>query len=325
VLALGSLPLAACGPSSTGGDDDGGGPGDPGIDLAKIAIDNTERAMLGAHGAGSFIADSSTFAESLSSLGGGSTVCSTSCDTDGLCTADCVEDPVTVTDLQEGRQDLQDGISDLIQSLREELFTSETLEASDSRSATYLFAEEELCGESVEVAPPAGGSPAPAPAPTYDPECVDQVSRLQPRVRFTSASPGNVNAAILLTSSRHSVTTFEFHQDHVSVAVDLGEIKATLESVGEDLGNLSELDGTMKLELRRNGNLDYSLLASVLDALVLGVSDEETGDEMRIGLGASDPSTEVRLDGHRHHFGRTRSRYGPGNGHRRGQPGGRGG
>jgi hypothetical protein len=64
-LVVGSLPLVGCGPTSTEGGD-----APSNTDLAKIAIENTEHALIGAHSAGSFIADSQTFADALSSLGG---------------------------------------------------------------------------------------------------------------------------------------------------------------------------------------------------------------------------------------------------------------
>jgi len=288
VLMAGSLPLVACGPTTTDADDEGG---DPGVDLAKIAIDNTEKALLGAHAAGSFIADSSTFAESLSSLGG--ETCVTDC-TD-TCIETCTADPVTLADLQEGRDEIRTGINDLILQLRDETFTTQTLEGTTSSSATYRFGVEELCGEIVSDEP--APAPAPAPEPMYDPECVDYANRLQPRVRFTSAGTGNVDAAIQLTSSRRTVASCEFHQDHVNVSVDLGEVKATLESIGEDLGTLANLDGTVAFEIRQNADLDYSMLASVVQDIVLAIADEDTGDEMEVSLGRSEPMMELRLNG----------------------------
>jgi len=290
VLMVGSLPLVACGPSSTSRDDDDNG--NPGADLAKIAIDNTEKALIGAHGAGSFIADSSTFAESLTSLGGNE-VCVTDCTTDPACPTVCTTETVTLADMQESREAIRTGIDELITQLRDDIFTAQTLEGKDASSATYLFGVEELCGE---VAP-AEPVPAPTPTPMYDPDCVDYANRLSPRVRFTSASTGNVNAQVLLTPSRRAVASMEFHQDHVSVSADLGEIKATLESIGEDLGTLANLDGTIAFELRQNGNLDYSALMSVVQDLVVAVADETTGDEMQISLGRSEPMMEVRLNG----------------------------
>jgi hypothetical protein len=293
VIAAGSLPLVACGPAST---EEAGG--DAGADLAKIAIDNTEKALLGAHSAGSFIADSPTFAETMSSLGG-TEVCTTSCDTSGICTETCTEEPVTPADLQESREELRQGIDDFITQLREEIFTAQTLEQTGPNFATYRFGVEELCSEITEVEPAEPGAPAPAPSeqPMYDAECVDYANRLAPRLHLTSAGPGNVDMALQLTASRRTVGRFELYQGHVNVSVDLGEVKATLDSIGEDLGTLADLDGTLAFEIRENAALDYSFLFSVDDDLRLAIADEETGDRMQIGLGKSQPTTELRLNG----------------------------
>jgi hypothetical protein len=292
-LVAGSLPLVACGPTSTDVDDGTGN-----TDLAKIAIDNTEHALLGAHAAGSFIADSQTFADAFSSLGGESCE-TTDCFGDTTCVPEtvCTPNDVTIADLQEQRTELQDGIDDFIEYLRDEIFAASNIESSGASSITYRLGPAVLCDELEEPVPPGEPAPAPSSTPTYDPECVDQSNRLQVRLKLTLASPGNVNMALILTEAKRSPVSFEFHRDHVGVSTDLQEVKATLDAAGEDTSSIPTLEGRVGVELRRNAELDWSFLANVFQNVVVATADEDTGDQVRIGIGASTPSAELRLNG----------------------------
>jgi hypothetical protein len=296
---IGSLCLVACGPSSTDDDDES-----TGSDLAAMAVSNVEQALRGTHRAGSFIADSATIADSLS---GTSEYCSTSCSIDNVCETVCVEeeDPVTVADLQEGRDELNESIDEIVKTLKEKIFTAENLESESGGAATYLLGPDTLCSSSsssgsVEPAPSAGtggSGAAPAPVePELDPECVDQMNRLQPRLRLSSPGGSNVDVELLLTSSRHNPVTLELYTNHVGIVVDLGETKATLDSVGEDTGTISQMVGQLGLELRRNAELDYSLRGSVLESVSIGLTND-LGEELHYGVAKSVPTMELRLDG----------------------------
>ncbi len=78
--------------------------------------------------------------------------------------------------------------------------------------------------------------------------------------------------------------------------IDLGETKATLDAVGEDTGSITQMAGKLGFEVRKNGELDYSLRANVIESVALGITDD-AGDEIHYGLGASVPTMELRLDG----------------------------
>jgi hypothetical protein len=291
-LVVGSLPLAACGPTTTDSDDDGG----PGTDLAKLAIDNTEHALLGAHSAGSFIADSQTFADAFSSLGGESCE-TTDCFGDAACVPEtvCTPNEVTIADLQDQRTELRDGIDDFIQYLRDDVFAKAHVESSTASSITYHLGPEVLCEDQTEI--PDGSGAAPSTTPTYDPECVDQSNRLQVRLKLTLASAGNVNLAVILTEAKRNPVNFELYRDHVGVSTDLQEVKATLDAAGEDTTNIPTLEGRIGFELRRNAELDWSFLANVFQNVVIGIVDDDTGEQVRVGVGASAPSSELRLNG----------------------------
>lgn len=294
-LVTASLPLVACGPSSTDTGDDGDGSG---VDLAKIAIDNTDHALVGAHAAGSFIADSQTFADALSSLGGESCE-TTDCFGDPACVPEtiCTPNETTIAELQEQRADLRDGIDDFVQTLRDEVFTSANLESKTGTSATYRLGPSFLCSE--VVAPATPGEPAPpAPAtPMYDPECVADSDRLQLRLRLTLASPGNVDMAVLMTEAKRNPVTLELHRDHIGVRTDLAEIKATLDAAGEDTSALPTLEGSVGFELKENKDLDWSFLGHVYQNVTVVMEDSETLERVHVGVGASSPAMELRLNG----------------------------
>lgn len=292
---VGGLLVAACGPTTM--DET------TGEDLAAMAESNVEAALRGTHRAGSFLADSATVADSLSSLGGGSQYCTYECTPDGICQDVCttVEDPVTVAELQDDRQELDEGIDDIIKTLKEKIFTEENLEP--GTSATYLLKPKTFCGStgsSLEPAPNPGtggtGTADPAPKPELDPDCVDEINRLQPRLRLSSPSAGNVDVELILTSARKRPVTLELHQNHVGIVVDLAETKGTLDALGEDTSSITEMVGRFGLELRKNADLDYSFRASVIDAIKLGIQDD-AGQQIRYSISASVPTFELRLDG----------------------------
>jgi hypothetical protein len=290
---LGGLILVACGPK-TSGDDDGAAA----TQLAALAEDNVERALRGTVTAGGFVANSTTLANSLGFMGGES--CTDEPCVNGVCPpSDCVKEHVTTSDLQETRADMNASIDSMLKTLREQIFTKENLESESNGSAIYRLGPNALCG-----APdaPAQGSSSGGPAPQspsdsgMDPNCVDLVNRLEVRLRLSSAGGDNVDVAVLLTPDRRNPATLELHTDHAGVVVNLGEIKGTLDALGEDTGSLVSLAGKLDFEIKRNAELDYSFLASVLEDVEVGVR-QDFGDTMHVGVGKSVPTFELRFDG----------------------------
>lgn len=292
---MGGLILVACGPKTSGDDEP------TASDLAAIAEGNVERALRGTVTAGGFVADSSTLANSLGFMGG--ETCTDQPCTNGVCPpADCVSDPVTVDDLRQSREDMSSSIDSLMKTLREKIFTEENLESESDGAATYRLGPKALCGSSGDSASPGTSSGGPAPAPQtqgdsgLDPDCVDLVNRLEVRLRLSSAGSDNVDVALLLTPDKRNPATLELYADHVGVVANLGEIKGTLDALGEDTGSLVSLAGKLEFELKRNAELDYSFLASVLEDVKIG-ERQDSGETMLIGVGKSIPTVEVRLDG----------------------------
>lgn len=288
-LTLGVLSLMGCSPAS-----------DERVatsDLALTAQENVENALRGTHRAGSFLADSASLAEMFDSMGGEEETCVAPPCTLGVCPpVECTSDPTTVEDLQEQRAEFDESITELMDTLREQIFTAENLESEDSSSVTYLLGPATFCEDSVEISGGSGATPDPAPAPTLDPECVDQIQRLQPRIRLSSPGAGDVDVELLITSEKRNPVTLELYRNHVGAIIDLGETKAALDAIGEDTGNLVSMVGKLGIELRKNAELDFSLRSSVLEAIEI-VMDNDLGEQIRVALGQSIPMFELRFDG----------------------------
>jgi len=292
---LGGLVLMACGPKTSGDDEP------TSSDLAAMAEGNVERALRGTVTAGGFVADSATLANSLGFMGGES--CTSAPCTNGVCPPDeCVSEPVTVDDLRQSREDMNKSIDSLMKTLREKIFTKENLESESDGTATYLLGPKTLCASDAATPISSPGTPAPTPTPgtqgdsTLDPDCVDLMNRLQVRLRLSSPGGSNVDVALLLTADKRNPATLELYSDHVGVVANLGEIKGTLDALGEDTGSLVSLAGQLEFEIKRNAELDYSFLANVLEDVKIGVKDD-SGEVMNIGIGKSTPTFELRFDG----------------------------
>jgi hypothetical protein len=125
---------------------------------------------------------------------------------------------------------------------------------------------------------------------------VEQAQNLQIRLRLTAPSDGDVDVELLLSASRRNPATLELHDDHIGLVVDLGEVKATLDALGEDTGELEAMSGTLALEILRYAALDYGLRFSVRTPLHVGLLHDD-GQPINVRLAASVPTTELRLDG----------------------------
>jgi hypothetical protein len=289
---LGGLILVACGPKTSGDDEP------TASNLALLAENNVERALRGTVTAGGFVADSSALASSLGFMGGES--CTDQPCVNGVCPpSDCVREPVTVDDLRQGREDMKASIDSWMKTLREKIFTKDNLESESDGGATYRLGPKSLCGSAdASTTGSSAGTPASQASsdPALDQDCVELVNRLEVRLRLTSAGGDDVDVAVLLTPETRNPATLELHSDHVGLVVNLGEIKATLDALGEDTGALVSLVGKLDFELKRNAELDYSFLASVLEDVKVGVR-QDSGETLHVGVGKSSPTFELRFDG----------------------------
>jgi hypothetical protein len=312
-----SLTLASCSPGEDATGDTAGAAVEP-ISHARAALmvtTNTETALTGLTNAGGFLAESTTLASTLDEMGAGSESCTvTVCSTPDCVgsTETCETDEVTTEDLAEAQQEIKDAIAELVDELETRFFNEANIESSEEKSVTYLLGPDDLCNEALEAdvsdtgeLPVPGAEPAPA---ALDPECVDEVTRAQVRLRVTSPSEGNVDVTVMLTAERYEPLVFELHQDRLAVTTNLDQMASSIEALGEDLQGLESLEGRVQFELVKNAPQDYSARVNVLNDVKVVVVEET--DRVEFSLGAASPTTELRLDGNAKTISATYN-YGP--------------
>ena len=260
---------------------------------ALTATQNSERALQGVLDAADFLASSTSIAETLNALGGSSVDCAAEAP---ACSGDAVTCPTVETtcttqtseaDLEETRQELREAAADWVRELRERILIEENLESETSTEAIYLLGPAVLCDRAPAVDTVTGGE--------LDADCVEQVNRLQPRLRLTSPNEGDIDIALLLGEARRAPLTVQLYQSSLGLSADLGQIFALSRDLGEDLEGVESLAGVLQLQLVENQPRDYSLELNVLEALSLELSSD--GDTLSASLGASSPAWHVRVDG----------------------------
>jgi len=265
---------------------------------ALTATENSERALEGLLDAADFLADSTSMADTLNAFGGRSEDCATSPSYCSVGDASCVPAETVCTsseteavDLEQTREDLRQNVRELVRELRERILIPENLESETSTSATYRLGPSVLCDADASDAP---GGAAPSAA-QYDPDCVEQADRMQPRLRLTSPSEGDVDVAVLLGERRHVPLVLELHRQRLGVRLDLGEALAVARDQGEDTDAVEHLSGVLELALIENGARDYSLEVDVLEALQAVMKTDD--GNLQLSLAATAPALELRLDG----------------------------
>lgn len=263
---------------------------------ALTASENSERALNGLVDAADFLSESSSLAQALGRFGGTTTSCSSSaafCSDDSSCapTTICETEQVEPADVEEARAELRESVEELVRHLRERVLIPANLESETSTSATYRLGPSVLCDEEEPLAQPGTGGDA----ASYDPDCVEQVNRLQLRLRLTSQREGDVDMAVLIGQERNEPVVFELHRRSLGLRVDLGEALDVARELGEEPEDIEQLSGELQLQLVENEARDYSLELNVLSALKAIVRSE--GERVEASLGASSPALELRVDG----------------------------
>jgi opacity protein-like surface antigen len=259
-----------------------------------------------------FLTESQALASSLDSLSGSSADCGSvsateTCDANNVChivestDASCEETGgVTKEDLAETHADAMEALDELMDTLKNEVFIEANLESDDGKVVIYKLPLSLVCGndsqDDSDVAPvPEGAAPAPEEQAS---ECETDYDKLQPRLRLSSPKDGDIDVGILLTSEKRNPITLQLYSDRIGATIDLGETLAALTAAGEDTSGVQELDGKISVELIRNSAQDYSLRGNVLEDVHVVAGDP--GEEVSIVLAASEPTTELRLDGEAH-------------------------
>jgi hypothetical protein len=308
VLAVPAL-LTAC-----SGDDPSSSVPISSSNAALTARENAERALRGLVDSGGFLAESAAVADGLTAMAGDSASCmgtyvaptcaadDLACDATPVYREECVteQNEVTVSDLAEARQDIDSAVDDVVQQLREKVFTEANLESETSNDVTYLLGADIFCEQG---APPAlvavGTDPAtvePASTETViDEECAADIAKLEPRLRLTSPREGDIDVEVVLSTDQRNPITLELYRNSVGVVFDLGEFHATMTALGQPLEGVSTLDGVVGAEIVKNGERDFSLRLNVFEALHVVAGDP--GEEVAVKLAASTPAAELRFDG----------------------------
>jgi hypothetical protein len=269
---------------------------------ALTASENSERALQGLLDAADFLATSTSVADTLNALGGGSSDCTGSsalCSDDvSSCTTEettCDDAELGQVDLEENRQELKADLEDFVKELRERILIEDNLESETATSATYVLGPDVWCDESDDLPDVSEQDVSEQDASEIDADCVEEVLRLQPRLRLTSPREGDIDLTLLLGEDQHAPLTLELHQRSLGVQVDLGQAFALGRDLGQELEGVEELEGVLELRLVENQARDYSLELNVLRALSLKLDAD--GEQFTASLGASSPAWNVRVDG----------------------------
>jgi hypothetical protein len=280
------------------------------VEAAITARENTTRALRGVSSTAEFLAESATLADLLSSLSGTEETCVTpeTCDANGNCPTPattpepvCTSSPsVTVDDLKEIHQDINDEIDKLEAKLRDEVFIDANLDSDDGTHAVYRIPVSVLCPPLADDASePDVSTPEPVPVPPAepapDPECVDRAERYVPKLRLSSPGNQNIDVDLLLGAARREVASFQLYSDRLGVSVNLGELSALTTEVGDDLGGIESLAGKIQVELVRKAEKFYSLRYNILEEVKLVTNTD--GESITVTEAARSPIFELALDG----------------------------
>ena len=262
---------------------------------ALTAAANSERALQGVIDAADFLAASTTIADTLAAFGSSGETCESA----GSCSGDdclvegtvCTNDGASEEDLEERRQEIRADAEELVELLRDRILIEENLEAETSTSVTYRIGADILCEDDGPDGLSGDGEDE------LDPDCVDEVERLQPRVVLTSPSEGDIDLTLQLGAEHHEPLTLALYHDSLGVRLDLGEALAVARELGEeeDVENIDALAGVVELRLVEHAARDYSLEVNVLEAIEAQIDSE--GQSLSASLGASSPAWNVRVDG----------------------------
>jgi hypothetical protein len=272
---------------------------------ALTASENAELALQGVIEASEFLASSTSIAKTLNAFGAGGETCESSgtfCPTGADCPAVetvCTTDEISEEDLEEARQEIREGAQDLVRHLRERVLIEANLESSTSTSATYRLGPDVLCSGDSEFSESSDDAPAGTRGvdshAELDSDCVDEVTRLEPRLMLTSPREGDVDVTLQLGADRHSPLTLELYRGSLGVRLDLDESVEVARDSGEDLEGLRELSGLLEWRLVRNAARDFSFELNVLEPVSAVLESE--GDTLTTSLAATSPACNVRING----------------------------
>ncbi len=138
----------------------------------------------------------------------------------------------------------------------------------------------------------------PASACEGDSECVSELTENPLRVAVNVLEDESLAVRLLVGNDRHDPLSARLSAEQLGLTADLSELMdaVSLFMEPEDREDLPKtLRGVIDLSLTKNGEQDFSIAFSVLEALNLEVEDEP-GELVAVNIGASTPTSELRLD-----------------------------
>lgn len=167
--------------------------------------------------------------------------------------------------------------------LRERIFTEANLESSGSDGLVFRITGEDVCGD--------GTTPA-------DPDCVSSFDRFEVRIRVTRGMEG-YRFYLELGPDRFEPLMVLLSTHHIAVGVDLAGVKSALvyldTTAGQPVFAPKTLEGVFVVDLKKNGDQDFTLKSSVKEAIHVE-TDGEAGP-VSFSTGAKDPWFTARIQG----------------------------
>jgi len=255
--------------------------------IALTTQTNTEAVAKHLGAALSFMGDSDSMAETLGKLD--------ACPTEETCAdsvnggaPDCTVDTLTNSDcgvegarksLKAMSTDIDKAVADVVEAIKTKILVEKNIESQTDTSITYKLPNDVLCDMAGDTA------------------CAMDAAKTEPRVRVTSPKEGDVDLAVLLTSSKTEVAVFHVYKDRLGVSANLGnfyKVAKEIEPAG-DIKDVTKMEGVVSVDLVRNSDKNYSALFQVEKSIVVAASDN--GKPLNVQLDASNKTWELRLDG----------------------------
>jgi len=166
--------------------------------------------------------------------------------------------------------------------LRERIFTEANLESSGDGALVFRITGEDVCGDGITPAP----------------DCVSAFDLYEVRIRVIRGMLG-YQFYLELGPDRFEPLMVLLSENHIAVGVDLAAVKSSLVYLdtvsGQPVYAPKTLEGVFMVDLKKNGDQDFTLSSSVTKAIHVE-TDGEAGP-VSFSTGAKDPWFSVRIQG----------------------------
>lgn len=172
----------------------------------------------------------------------------------------------------------------MVKFLKERVFTEENIESRNASSTTFLLTGEDVCTD---------GTTTPSQG------CVDQVNKLELRVRATPQSDNGMDLTLVIGPDRNEPVTFQVRRNSLALVIDLAQAKATAEFVASQGGTSSGLprvmEGVIEFRLVKNADKDFTFSGSVLRDVRVEW-DDSNGATRKFSTATASPLAALRIE-----------------------------